>query len=149
MNNEPPPIPISNQQRTDEDQLRLLKIFHYVFAGLTLLALAFLVLHYWFMSTFMMNPEMWEQAGQQGDKIPFSPEQFLSVFRWFYLFMGVVIIAGGVLNWLSAQYIRDRRNRMFCMVVAGLNCMQIPFGTALGIFTFIVLARSSVRELYK
>ncbi len=30
---------------------------------------------------------------------------------------------------------------MFSIVVAGLDCFQIPFGTALGVFTIIVLSR--------
>jgi hypothetical protein len=37
---------------------------------------------------------------------------------------------------------------MFSLVIAGLNCIQIPFGTALGVFTIIVLLRDSVREAY-
>lgn len=148
MDDQPPPLPAREQQRTDTDQLRLLVIFHYIFAGLAVLALAFLILHYWFMNTFMMNPAMWEEAKQQGQQMPFAPEKFFAMFRWFYGFMGVVIVVGGVLNWLSARYIRNRRKRMFSMVVAGLNCLQIPFGTALGIFTFIVMGRSSVRDLY-
>jgi hypothetical protein len=34
------------------------------------------------------------------------------------------------------------------LIIAVLNCLQIPFGTALGVFTIIVLSRDSVRELY-
>jgi len=29
----------------------------------------------------------------------------------------------------------------FSLVVAGLNCLQFPFGTVLGVFTFVVLLR--------
>jgi hypothetical protein len=35
------------------------------------------------------------------------------------------------------------------MVIAGINCLSFPFGTALGIFTLIVLSRESVQALYK
>ena len=34
------------------------------------------------------------------------------------------------------------------MVIAAINCLHIPIGTMLGIFTFIVLGRDSVRKLY-
>jgi hypothetical protein len=34
-------------------------------------------------------------------------------------------------------------------VVAGINCLHIPLGTVLGIFTIVVLCRESVRELYE
>lgn len=41
-----------------------------------------------------------------------------------------------------------RRNRTFSQVVAALNCLNIPFGIALGIFTFVVVADPEVRAEY-
>jgi hypothetical protein len=35
------------------------------------------------------------------------------------------------------------------MVVAGINCLHIPLGIVLGVFTIIILVRDSVRELYE
>lgn len=35
------------------------------------------------------------------------------------------------------------------LVVSGINCLQIPFGTVLGIFTIIVLMRPSVQSGYE
>jgi hypothetical protein len=32
--------------------------------------------------------------------------------------------------------------------VAGINCLWVPLGTALGVCTFIVLLRESVNKLY-
>ena len=37
---------------------------------------------------------------------------------------------------------------MFCFVIACLACMQMPLGTILGVFTIIVLARPSVKEMF-
>lgn len=37
---------------------------------------------------------------------------------------------------------------MFALVVAGLDCVRIPVGTALGVFTISVLLRDSVRQSY-
>ena len=34
-------------------------------------------------------------------------------------------------------------------MVAGLNCLHMPLGTLLGVFTFIVLARPSVQALFE
>jgi hypothetical protein len=36
----------------------------------------------------------------------------------------------------------------FCLVMAGVACMFMPFGTVLGVFTIIVLLRDSVKELF-
>ena len=52
------------------------------------------------------------------------------------------------MNVLSAVFMRRRQNRMFSMVVGGLNCMNMPFGTALGVFTIIILMRPSVQAVY-
>lgn len=37
---------------------------------------------------------------------------------------------------------------MFALVVAGPDCVWIPVGTALGVFTISVLPRDSVRQSY-
>jgi hypothetical protein len=41
-----------------------------------------------------------------------------------------------------------RRRLMLCYVTAALACLQMPFGTCLGIFTFIVLGRPSVKASF-
>lgn len=49
---------------------------------------------------------------------------------------------------MSGWLIRERRGRVFSLIVAGLDCMCLPFGAILGVFTFMVLLRASVAELY-
>jgi hypothetical protein len=144
----PPPSPAlpvnDRQQIIDGEHINLLSIFHFVLAGLTVVGILFLFLHYFIMSTIFMNPDFWKS---QKSAPPF-PQEFFKVFIWFYLFMGAIFAAAGVLNLLSGFFLRQRRHRTFSMVVAGLNCVQIPFGTVLGIFTIMVLSRNSVREHY-
>jgi len=141
--NELPPL-MRDQRKTDLDHLRMLSIFHFVIAGLAIVGLGFLGLHYAFMHTFMTNPEMWKN--QKGGGPP--PEQFFAIFKWFYIVFGALLVAGGVANLLSGLFLRKRTNRVFSLIVAGVDCLQFPFGTALGVFTFIVLLRDSVREIY-
>jgi hypothetical protein len=62
------------------------------------------------------------------------------------LFLGWLI---GILTILSGRAITRRKWRMFSLVMAGINCASFPLGTLLGVFTFIVLLRSSVRALYR
>jgi hypothetical protein len=54
----------------------------------------------------------------------------------------------GLLNFVSAAKINRRKGRTFSYVVAALNCLNIPFGLALGIFTFVVLGDREVQDLY-
>ncbi|HEY9249604.1 MAG TPA: hypothetical protein VIO38_10745 [Rariglobus sp.] len=141
----PPALPGQRDQRSvDAGHLDLLAIFHFVLTGLSLLGLGFLSLHWLMMHTVLENPAIWENA-----KTPPPPKEFLAMFKWFYLFMGLVTGVMGAGNLISGFCIRRRRGRTFTLVVGGLDCLMIPFGTALGIFTIIVLSRDSVRETYE
>ena len=62
-----------------------------------------------------------------------------------YLFFLLASLVG---NLLSAIFLGQRRHRTFSLLVAGLNCLHVPVGTVLGVFTFVVLLRPSVREAY-
>jgi len=149
--NRPPPSPptllpdaaIQNQQRRDREQVRLLAIFHFVFAGLAFVGIAFLFVHWFMMHTMFSNPEMWKSQPQA-----MPPKAFLDAFIWFYVFMGILLLTGLVLNVLSGLFLLQKRNRLFSLIIGGLNCLQIPLGTALGVFTVLVLSRDSVCQLY-
>lgn len=138
----PPPL-LRDQRKADAEHLRVLMICHYVLAGLSVLGIGFLALHYLMMSTVFNSPEVWKDV--KGGP---PPAQLFAVFKWFYLFGAVMVIGHGVLNLISAGCLKARRHRTFSLVVSGLNCIFMPIGTTLGVFTFIVLLRDSVKELY-
>jgi hypothetical protein len=144
--NTPPPL-MRDQRAVDREHLRLLAIFHFVVAGLALAGIGFLFLHYSMMHMVFDNPQMWQPKPGQ-PPMPFPPEQFMAIFKWFYLIGGAFLILGAVGNFLSGLFVRKRKHREFSIVIAGLNCIQIPFGTVLGVFTIVVLVRNSVIELY-
>ena len=160
MNDLPPPVPTSlpplyrDQRKTDLDHLRLLSIFSYVSAGLALLGLLFIVFHYAMMHTMFGNPAFSQQfVAPNGVRRtvgpPFDPRQFFSMFLWFYVAFGTWGVLMAVLNVVSGVCLGRHNNRTFSLVVAGLNCLRMPLGTALGAFTFVVLLRDSVRSLYE
>jgi hypothetical protein len=127
----------------DAEHLRLLVIFHFVSAGLALCGVLFVIAHFALFYTIMSNPEVW--AGQtQGP----PPEMMMTIFRWFYLFFGLWFGVSGVANLMSAVYLRARRHRTFSMIVSALNCLHVPLGTLLGVFTLVVLVRESVVRMY-
>lgn len=130
----------------DAEHLRLLRIGHFVAAGLAALGIAFLGAHYLFMRTIMRAAE--EDAASRGTGGGF-PQALTSILPWIYVTMAVVFAASLVLNLISAACIARRRARMFSLVVAGLNCTHAPLGTALGVLTILVLSRESVRVSYK
>jgi hypothetical protein len=138
----PPELPplLRDQRKIDAQHLKLLTVFHYVLAGLSLVGLGFLCLHWAFMHVVMSMPQ---KSGNP------PPQQVFMIFRLFYAFFGVFIVGGGALTLASGICIARRKARVFSLVVAGINCLMFPFGTTLGVFTIIVLIRDSVVELYE
>jgi len=135
---------MSDQRKVDADHLRLLAVFHFVVAALAAAGIGFLALHYLVLHAIVSNPEMWRN--QRGGGLP--PREIFAIFRCLYVVFATVLVAGAVGNLLSGLFIDRRKHRTFSLIVAGLNCFQIPFGTVLGVFTLIVLLRPSVREVY-
>lgn len=139
-----PPLP-SDQRQVDVRHIKLLAIFHFVGAGLAVLGMLFLVAHYAIMHTIFTNPDLWKNQKQP---MPMSPAEMLAIMKWFYVAGGVWMVISLGLNLASGLCLLKRKARIFSLIVAGVNCLHIPLGTVLGIFTIIVLMRNSVRELY-
>ncbi|HUA69287.1 MAG TPA: hypothetical protein VMA13_12125 [Candidatus Saccharimonadales bacterium] len=137
-----PPIP-RDQRKIDAGHLKVLAIFHFVGAGLALFGILFLIGHYAIMHMVFANPKLWQGQNQTP-----PPAELFAVMKWFYLIGGIWFLASGILNVVSGFCLRARKCRTFSLIVAGINCLHIPLGTVLGVFTIVVLIRDSVRELY-
>ncbi|NNC87549.1 MAG: hypothetical protein HKN82_03700 [Akkermansiaceae bacterium] len=138
---------MNTQEQTDAQHLKLLSIFHYVLAGFYLLGVGFLILHYFMMNAIMTMAE--DAPVEPGSPPPPDMEEFMAIFVWFYVFMGLACLLLLVGNILAGNALRARRSRTLVLIVAGVNCLNMPLGTVLGIFTFIVLLRQSVAELFR
>ena len=127
------------QSIIDQEHVRLLSIAYVVSACLSAL-FSLLPLVYVFVAVFFMSLAKHAPPDSKGP----SPEIALWMFCFIGLGIFVAMMAMGVLKLLVSQRLKQRRSRMFCMVVAVLSCLEIPYGTLLGVFTFLVLARPSV-----
>lgn len=150
--NTPPPL-MRDQRAADREHLNLLAIFHFLVAGLAIVGIAFLFLHYTILHTIFTNPDIWQPksppSGEPAHTVPPVPKEFFSIFKWFYVFFGAALLMASVGNLLSGLFLRARKHRSFSIVIAALDCLQVPFGTVLGVFTIVVLVRESVAELYQ
>ena len=122
----------------DQEHLRLLMWAYYLLAGTTglaiLLSIPFIMLGGMFMST----------------GLPVKGDPLAGTIL--FLIGLVVLTLGGtatLLTYLAGRYIGDRRNRIFCLILASLWCLQIPWGTAIGICTFAVLNRPGVKPMFE
>jgi hypothetical protein len=128
----------------DNEHLRLLSLFHYVVGGLMALFSLFPIIHVGIGIFMMTHPGRFNQ----GAPSPF-PVEWLGVL--FAAVGAFVILCGWTLAGLtlfSGRCLARRKHRLFCTVVAGLNCMVVPIGTVLGVFTLLVLLRPSVKTLF-
>ena len=127
----------------DESQLDLLAVFHYVVGGITAFFACFPILHVVFGIIILTAPDA---MGPGGD--PFPP-QLLGLI--FIIFPGAMVLGGwslAVCVIVAGRFLARRKHHQFCLVVAGIECIFVPIGTILGIFTIIVLMRESVREMF-
>ena len=136
----PPPHPQAVQ---DADHLKLLSIFHYVLAGITALMGCFPIIH--------IAMGAWMVSGRFPAGSPSSPPPPVEV-GWLFIIIGSAIT---LLAWafaaclvMAGRSISARRNWTFCFVVACIACINMPLGTALGVFTLLVLLRPSVKLLF-
>ena len=128
----------------DLEHLRLLSIFYYVVGGLLALVSCFPIIHLVIGIMMIVAP-----PGGAGSGGP-PP----AAVGWVFVFVGGAIILVG---WATAiglavagWHLGRCRHYIFCMIMAGLACVFLqPFGTVLGVFTFIVLLRPSVKRLFE
>jgi hypothetical protein len=133
-----------SQRSDDLNYLRLLSIFYFVVAGLGGLCACFPVFHIvWGVGLVTGAFDMVETRGQP------PPPPF---FGWMMIvFGGAAILFGWVFALgmaLAGWFLRERKGYLFCLIMAGLATLFSPHGTILGIFTFIVLFRPGVKQLF-
>ena len=126
----------------DEEHLRLLSIFHYVCAGLAALLACFPILHLVLGLLLLFNPKTFGPTNN-------PPPAFLGLF--FVIFACIFILLGwafAICLAYAGRCLGRRKKYTYCLVMAGVACMFMPFGTILGIFTIIVLMRPTVKTMF-
>lgn len=125
----------------DEEHLRLLSVFHYVVGGLAALFAFFPIIHL-IMGIAMIF------GGFEGD----SGEGPPSILGYMFVVIAVVLMLAGwafaICLIAAGRCLSKRKHYIFCLVMAAISCLFMPFGTVLGVFTIIVLVRPAVKELF-
>jgi hypothetical protein len=127
----------------DTEHLGLLAIFHYVVAGVAAL-FSFFPLFYSVIGGFLLYAAEHPGPGNQE-----PPPAFLG---WIFIAVGAVFFFAGIAMaiciLIAGRCLSRRKGYSFAFVMACIECLFVPFGTILGVFTIIALSRESVKALF-
>ena len=128
---------------TDEEHLRMLSIFHYVLGALGCVFACFPLIHMVLGLVLVFAPD------KLGTHSGSPPPPFLG---WLFLGVGLTFFLVGqsisICILVSGRCLAKRSKYMFSFVVGCIECMFMPLGTVLGVFTVVVLSKGSVKALY-
>ncbi len=127
--------------KQDLDQINMLSTFHLILGILTCFASSLTFGH---ISGGIMMLNIPPDA--KGSPPP-------PIIGWLFIIAGLVgfaiIMSVGIVMIIASRRLKAHQSRMFCLVVAGIECAMAPLGTVLGVFTIITLIKDSVIQLFE
>ena len=128
----------------DAEHLRLLAIFHYVVAGLAALFSLFPLLYTTIGAIFISVAR--HGTPKPGEELP--PEFLGWIFAGVGSFLFLLGVAMAICILIAGRCLSRRKCYSFALVMACIECLFVPFGTILGVFTIVALSRESVKALF-
>jgi len=128
----------------DKEHLRLLAIFHYIVAELAALFSFFPLLYTTIGAIFIFVAR--HGTPKPGEELP--PEFLGWIFVGLGSFLFLLGITMAICILITGRCLSRFKCYSFTLVMACVECLFIPFGTILGVFTIIALSRESVRTLF-
>src|SRR5439155_27103736 len=123
----------------DAERLRLLAIFHYLVCRLLLVKKMFPLLYTTIGAIFI-------SVARHGTPRPSEelPPEFLGwIFVGVGSFLFLVGIAMAICILIAGRCLSRHRYYSFALGMACIECLFVPFGTILGVYTIIALSRES------
>lgn len=128
----------------DREHLRLLKVGYNILSAITAFY-SLVPLLFCFVGSLVLSGAI-PMPPQRGSRE--AAQGLGTVILGIGLAIFIAGIAYAFLLFLTARSLRDHRRRTLCLVMAALSCFAVPWGTILGVCTFIVLERASVKALF-
>ena len=127
----------------DLQHLRWLTIGHYICAAIMAMFACIPLIHVTLGLIFMLSP-----PPAHGGEV-FPARAFGLIFA---LIGGAAVLCGwsfAALIFVAGRSLAARKRRLFCIVIAAICCAFFPLGTALGVFTILVLAKPAVKAMFQ
>ena len=130
------------QSVIDDEHLRLLS-WGYVVSALMTGLFSLIGLFYAAMGLVMTRVfNETAMTAKQAEQIP--PEALGTILGLFGGAFFLLAMSLALAKLWTARCIKQRKSRIFCLVVSAITCFGIPYGSVLGVCTFLVLGRPSV-----
>jgi hypothetical protein len=133
----PPPQGYVSQ---DESHLNLLAILHYVYAGLLIFS-GFAGAIYIVIGVGVAESMPHTRGGP-------PPELFATIFTVVGVLIAVICWTKSAFLFWAARSMQKRQRHTLCFVMACIECIAVPMGTILGVFTIMTLNKPSVKALF-
>ncbi|WP_254507100.1 hypothetical protein [Anatilimnocola floriformis] len=134
---------IAEQWRQDGEQLQLLGILYFVLAGLASLGACVPFVYFGIGLAFVGGAAVQDSAEASAG---------MAAFGGFVFVIGLIVLAIFLVQivclFLTGWFLITGRCHLFCFINGCLLLMHAPFGTALGVFTIIVLSRDTVKQRF-
>jgi hypothetical protein len=147
----PAPTDPAQQAVLDNEHLRLLTIGYYVSAGITaffsLIGLMYAAMGFFIGAMAAHSAHNITEATQSAENAA-APAFIGALFGIVGLIIFAVALAFAGAKVYAALCLKRRKGRTFCLVVAAFSCLEMPWGTLLGVFTIIVLERPTVSRQF-
>jgi hypothetical protein len=126
----------------EAEHLRMLAIFHYVVAGIACVISFIPTIH--LAIGIAMVSGIFRTA-----KDPF-PFEFMG---WFFIVIASLVILCGlafsICLFIAGRFLHKQTHYTYCLVMAAVSCIFMPFGTVLGVFTIILLMKENVKVMFQ
>lgn len=125
----------------DNEHLKLLR-FGYLISGAWNVLFVFFPLLYVAMGVFLIT------ASSQNAMDETPPREVGLMLVVIGCTISAVMAVISTLKLLTARAIGRRTSRMLCLVTAAITSFALPYNTALGVATMLVLSRPSIRQQF-
>lgn len=123
----------------EEHNLNLLSTFHYIMGALTALFACIPIIH------LVVGITMFAGGFNGGGMAPRNIALIFIILAAFVILFGWIF---AILIILCGRRLKERRSYDYCLVIAFMECLIVPVGTVLGIFSIITLTKDSVKQLF-
>lgn len=128
---------------TTAHDLKILSICYYIQAGIIGVYSLFILGYAAFIGTLFQMILRHPQANGQE-----VPPWLGSLLATILVVVFCLSISWAACMALTGRWLVTYKHKLFCQIIAGFSCAGFPYGTVLGILTFIVLGRSEATRLF-